>query len=431
MELSLGIARRDITPAIGGNLMGYNDSVYSDSVRDGLNITAMVFGYGDLRYAIISATVCIVQKKLSIEIREKITEMTGIPFDNIMLEATHTHSGPNTYGGFGWGDIDKEYCEQIFVPRILEAAKEAAESMTEVKMGSVCGNSYLGVNRRELDANNEVVLGQCPWGCFNPRMTLISFRNMEGKPVLNIVHYGAHATAAGPNTEITRDWPGVMTDALENVSGAMTVFLNGPEGDVGPRLSTGATQGGGDVRFVDEIGEIAAKDALGLYGQMKSFYSVDMACTAAELNIPVKKRISREEALSRIAAHSGNRVNLAGKSLDYLERIVKSYDEGYEDKDFDAIHQTAVRIGDIVFVAFPYELFSEIGMRIEKLSKFKKVLSLAVTNGTEGGGYFATEDAIVRGGYEIGCVLNGNIQNYTDDADWSLIKETLRNIEVL
>jgi len=77
------------------------------------------------------------------------------------------------------------------------------------------------------------------------------------------------------------------------------------------------------------------------------------------------------------------------------------------------------------------ELMFRSGMRVEKMSKFKNVLSLAVTNGIEGGGYFVTEDAIVRGGYEVGCALHGNVQNYTDDADWYLIKETIKNIEVL
>lgn len=431
MELKLGVARRDITPEIGGNLMGYSDDIFSTSIRDRLHATAMVFAHGEIKYAIVNATVCIFQTELSDKIRNRISEITGIDYDNIMLSATHTHSGPNTYGGYGWGGIDEKYCTEIFVPQILEAAKEAVSNLTEVRMGSAFGKSYLGINRRELDANNHVILGQNPWGPFNPRMVVISFRNTEDKPVLNIVHYGTHGTSAGPNTEITRDWPGVMTDALENISGAPTVFLNGPEGDAGPKLSSGATEGGGDVRFVDEIGEIAAKDALSIYNQITSFRSVDMAATAGNIKLPLKARISRQAAEVEIAEHGGDRVNLAGKRVDFLERVVKSYDDGYEDKEFNVIRQSAVRIGDMVFVAFPYEVFTEIGMRIEKMSKFKNVLCLSVTNGVEGGCYFVTEDAIVRGGYEVGCALAGNVQNYKDDADYSLIMETIKNIEVL
>ncbi len=50
-----------------------------------------------------------------------------------------------------------------------------------------------------------------------------------------------------------------MTDAVEKESGAITAFFNGPEGDVGPRLSNGRTVG--DLRHVHELGKMAAKDA--------------------------------------------------------------------------------------------------------------------------------------------------------------------------
>ena len=113
----------------------------------------------------------------------------------------------------------------------------------------------MGVNRREIRANNKIDFGQNPWGCFNPRMTVISFKNDEGNVVANIIHYGAHCTAAGRNTEISRDWAGVMVDSLEKESGGITAFFNGAEGDVGPRLSNGGTTG--DMSHVKETGEIA------------------------------------------------------------------------------------------------------------------------------------------------------------------------------
>ena len=65
---------------------------------------------------------------------------------------------------------------------------------------------------------------------------------------------------------ITREWSGVMTDAVEKDSGAITAFFNGPEGDVGPRLSNGRTVG--DLSHVHELGKMAAKDALKLYSKL-------------------------------------------------------------------------------------------------------------------------------------------------------------------
>jgi hypothetical protein len=57
------------------------------------------------------------------------------------------------------------------------------------------------------------------------------------------------------------------------------------------------------------------------------------------------------------------------------------------------------------------------------------VLCLSNTNGSEG--YFATESEICRGGYEIKMSRSSNIQNFTDDADWYAVTETLKNLKSL
>ena len=54
-----------------------------------------------------------------------IEKETGIPAHNCILHATHTHTGPNVSGTFGWGDIDEKYSGEIFVPGILRAVKRA------------------------------------------------------------------------------------------------------------------------------------------------------------------------------------------------------------------------------------------------------------------------------------------------------------------
>lgn len=101
-----------------------------------------------------------------------------------------------------------------------------------------------------------VDFGQNPWGQQDKRMTVIAFQTPDGAPIANVVHYGAHCTAAGTNTEITRDWAGVMIDRLEAESGAPTLFLNGAAGDVGPRLTNGKTKA--TSNYVMELGSVAA-----------------------------------------------------------------------------------------------------------------------------------------------------------------------------
>ena len=59
-----------------------------------------------------------------------------------------------------------------------------------------------------------------PWGPFDPTMTVIRVQGESG-PIGTIVHYGAHPTTFVSSTRIiTRDWPGVMADRVEKLSGA-------------------------------------------------------------------------------------------------------------------------------------------------------------------------------------------------------------------
>ena len=80
----------------------------------------------------------------------------------------------------------------------------------------------------------------------------------------------------------------------------------------------------------------------------------------------------------------------------------------------------------MAFVSFPYELFSEVGMRVARASGLPHVLSLSNTNGSEG--YFVTEDQICRGGYEVDMFKHGYLQPYADNADWHMMRGSLKNI---
>ena len=425
-QLFLGVAREIITPKIGCRLYGYEPDVFSDAVEDDLTATAFWFQQGKVKALMISTTICLFRTSLAERVLNLLEESLGIPKACCMLCATHTHSGPNTNGQSGWGDIDTEYCETILIPKLLAAARSASESLNPVHVGIASGNSYVGINRRELDENNVVQLGQCEWGCFNPRMTVISFRDLTGKAVANMIHYGAHGTAAGMNTQITRDWSGVMTDTLEAYTDAITAFFNGPEGDVGPRLTNGWTVGGGNIRYVYELGHIAARDAVNIYKKICSYQNVALDAGSRYIAVPLKPRITREEAQFMYERYKNDTVNLEGWKRTYSLMVMESYDDGYREEEKHDLQQTLVKIGDQVFVSFPYELFSEIGMRIDRMCPDAAILSLSNTNGSEG--YFVTEDQLVRGGYEVHMFMYSHVQPYCDNADWHLIQETTKNI---
>lgn len=425
-KLYLGVARETITPEIGCQLYGYRPTLFSDSVADDLTVTAFYFKQGQTQALMLTITVCLINTAVATEIAGLIEERFGIPWQSCMISATHTHSGPNTNGQEGWGSIDRAYVDGTLIPGILAAVEKAIENSRSVTMGCASGNSFVGINRRELTEDNSVHLGQNPWGCFNPRMTVLSFKDEEDKVAANLIHYGCHGTAAGPNKEITRDWAGVMTDELERFSGAPTAFFNGPEGDVGPRLSNGKTTGLGDIRYVYELGHVAAQDAVRIYKEIYDYRTVSLVSGGDQVLVPFKSRLSLEEAHKLYEQYKDETVNIAGAIGDYARKVLEAYEQGEPELDGMTIRQTVLALGNVVFVSFPYELFSEIGMRIDRCFSDKRILSLSNTNGSEG--YFVTEDALCRGGYEVSMFQYGQAQPYCDHADYELMRRSVQHI---
>lgn len=430
-KLNLGVGRAIITPNVGCRLFGYVPDLISTKVEDDLTATAFYFSQGDNKALMVSATLCLLENELSERLLEEIEKRFSIPKENCMISTTHTHSGPNTSGMVGWGDMDEDYIESTLIDGIMKSIEEAMNNTQPVKVGFAVGESFAAVNRRQLTKDNRAVFGQNPHGSFDPRMTVISFKNESGKNVANMIHYAGHGTAAGANREISRDWHGVMIDELERVSGVVTAYFNGASGDIGPRLSNGQTLSNGEIEYIYEIGQIGGNDAVRIYKQIFDYYDCELICGGDDIPIGLKDRISLKKAKEIFEKYDENAVNSESAVRNYAKQVIAKYEKGEPDAKSVSVHQTVIALGNLVFVYFPYELFSQIGMRIDNCFSDKCILSLSYTNGSMG--YFITEDEKYRGGYEVDMYnYSEKTQSYCDNADFELMKKTVDHIsEVL
>lgn len=427
-RLKLGVAQEIITPEVGCRLYGYNTAPVSVGVNDDLTATVYYFCQNSKKALIINLTLCTPSTEITQTIAQYAKEKYNIPTDSCILCATHTHTGPATrYGILSGLGANNSYVDELLIPRLFTAIDKAVANPQSVKMGVAQGESYVGINRREILLDNEVDLGQNPWGSFDPRMTVISFKNDDNQVVANIIHYGCHCTAAGCQNVISRDWPGIMVDVLARESGAITAFFNGPEGDVGPRLTNGTT--GWSMDYVNTLGGVAAQDAVRIYNTIFDYHDVELKTSCKEISIPLKKRIPYEEAKAEYREKYEGResecVSFLKKTT--LEKTIASYENNETEQETDTFDQNLISLGNIIFAGFPYELFSEIGLRIDRYIKDARVLSLVLTN--ESRAYFITEDAICRGGYEVELFTRGKVQPYVNNADWHLITQTVEHIK--
>lgn len=397
-----GAAREDITPKVGTLLYGYNPHQVSTSIHDPLQVTCAAFSDGIEKALLLTVTVGDMQTALANEIREKLSNSCGVPISHILLSSTHTHSAPNVAGMEGWGEVDRPYCDEILIPSLFKASKAALERMTPAVIGVGTTNSRIGVNRRQLNRDGNVVLGQNPWGCYDPTMTVVSIRTEKGEGILNLIHYGAHGTAAGCNHEISRDWSGVMTDRIEKETGVLTAFWNGAIGDVGPRLTNGGTTG--DISYVEELGAMAASDALLAYREIGGFHPGTLKLFTGEIHLPYRNLPSLETVQDKLSQYLEPEKLFNYERLEYnhyrdLETLLKQ--EKTEHPTHFIFPQTLVSLGDLLFVPFPFEMFSEITLRLKAYSPWPYTLCLSNTNGYHA--YLPSQDQICRGGYEVAC----------------------------
>ena len=282
-----GAAKEITTPPVGTLLYGYTPDTVSTSVHDDLSVTCLALSQHGETALLITAEIGDIQTELTKEILKVISEETGIREKNMIIASTHTHSAPNLSGVAGWGDINREYFDTIFMPQIIKAVKRATANLVPAEISVGVTESLVGINRRQQYENGEIGLGQNPHGCFDPNMTLVSIRNKDTKEgILNLIHYGCHGTSAGRNHEITRDWSGIMIDRLENETGTLTAFFNGAIGDVGPRLTNGHTTG--DISYTEELGGVAASDALKAYKNRGGYHEGELKIYRDEVRLPYK-----------------------------------------------------------------------------------------------------------------------------------------------
>src|SRR6059058_6167116 len=119
-KLLAGAASVDITPTRSLHLAGYpHVTRYSTGVHDPLLSSALCLDGGDTRVLIIANDVIYVSKELVTRARKRIAGATGLLPENILISATHTHSGPKMLDPIATSDdpaipkTDVEYVQQV------------------------------------------------------------------------------------------------------------------------------------------------------------------------------------------------------------------------------------------------------------------------------------------------------------------------------
>jgi len=163
------------------------------------------------------------------DIRKKLAADTGVPADNISIGATHTHAGPDLYGG--WGGIPKWYAAQIR-NSVIVSAKQALLKLqrASITVGEVVLRSF---NHERRDTYYSVPDYQATW--------LQAKAADNGAVLATLANFAAHPTiVSGP--VLHADWPGAAVRRFEAIFGGTGLLFNGGLGNMSVSGRGGKTE---------------------------------------------------------------------------------------------------------------------------------------------------------------------------------------------
>src|SRR5882724_901650 len=94
VPLDAGAAEIDITPPPGMRMAGYFDERFATGTHDPLKAKAIVLRQGDKEIAMVFCDLVGISLNITTNARAQASQKTGIPVPNIMICATHSHTGP-------------------------------------------------------------------------------------------------------------------------------------------------------------------------------------------------------------------------------------------------------------------------------------------------------------------------------------------------
>jgi len=407
-----GFGRRNITPCSPCFLAGYpHVERISTGTNDPLLASAICLEGDGRTLLLVSLDLLFITAQWSADCRHRIAAATGIPETNILLGATHTHSGPLTLDILAWRDdpvvppCDPDYLE-FCCRETASASIEAWRNLVSASLGSTVAavGGLAGGNRID------------PHGAEDPEAGLwMVCREGESSPMAILSVYGMHPTVLHEDSTLfSGDFIASTRAHLEQAfPGAGVVYLNGVCGNQSPRRCVRAQTFAEAERLGHALG-VAMEQAL---RGIRDFDSHPRLGSSSEkLSIQGKIFPSLAEATLQLDAARRNydalRLAQAARAeIRTAECTVFGAEEVLTLAKAEASGEAEVlrhhakeaeiqcfQLGEAFLVAWPGEFFVEYGLEV-KAQASKRTFITTMANG-ELHGYIVTPEAAELGGYE-------------------------------
>ena len=233
-----GAAAANITPWMGVSINGNMTDHKGANVHDQLHARALVLDDGKTRLAFVVADNCLIYREIFDAAKKLVHERTGLPAENILMSATHTHSAGACVSIFQT-EADPEY-QHFLTLRLADAVQQAINNLAPAQIGWGVGSEPRHVfNRRwrmkpgtviqDVWGNtNDVVKMNprpgspellAPAGPTDPEVPVLALRAPDGKPIALLANYSMHYVGV-PGRTYSADYFGAFCDRIQQLLGA-------------------------------------------------------------------------------------------------------------------------------------------------------------------------------------------------------------------
>ena len=323
---SAGVARVNITPGEPIFMKGYGSRTRpSEGVRQDLFVKALALrDESGAASVLVTSDLHSYTRRMSDTIADAAEKKYGLARSRLILNGSHTHSGPAVTGE-SWlrpaEDINAEQEAVIrrYTARLLEQIVDlVGRAIADLAPADVAfgqGTAAIGSNRRRLrDGTRQLS------GLVDQDVPVLTVRAAGGALKAVVFGYACHATAGPADYMIGGDWPGYAQAALETqLPGATAMFVNGcgADCDPAPRSSVDAPKMHGDVMAL-AVSQVVRRQLRPVTGPLST--ALDYG------DIPFQTPPTRIQLESALKTETGMRARHARLLLGILDREGRIYD---------------------------------------------------------------------------------------------------------
>lgn len=361
--ISVALSKKIITPLKPCPFCGYSRKELSKGHIDDIESNTLLLQINNEDFIIITLDFLFVSLEFVKELKTRIQNKFGVVEKNIIISATHTHSGPAAFELPTTPNIIGEDYVDFLFNMIIMSIKEAKENISPTKIilkkGAI-SNIY----------GNRNVKG----GIYDNEGFIIKFINNENKIIASLVNISCHPTILKSDTlYLSSDLLGMVRRNLEEEWESPVIITNGACGDTSSRFFTEDSNYEQVVKFGKQI----AEDILNFRYEELINLNEFSAKTVEMPIIYTKSDKFVVEAIEKIE----NSLNLSNEEKNYNDFVLNILNTKFKKGDYKyTLVSNIYTFNNLRIITIPGELVSVLGLKLKKLSEIKNTIIICYAN---------------------------------------------------